>query len=141
MSEARPVRGIVVAHGAMAAGLVDAVRRIAGDETDVLIPVSNEQCSPQMLLERLGEAAGNEPAIVFTDLPLGSCAVAARKLCQDRADRTVIFGANLPLLLDFVFHRNLPLDELVPRLLAKGRAGIFCAAAPNPHANPALSRR
>jgi mannose/fructose-specific phosphotransferase system component IIA len=31
---------------------------------------------------------------------------------------------NLPILLDFVFHRDMPLDELVPRLVGKGRDGI-----------------
>jgi hypothetical protein len=31
---------------------------------------------------------------------------------------------NLPILLDFVFHRDLPVKELVPRLIEKGRAGI-----------------
>lgn len=141
MSDGRPLRGIVVAHGDMASGLVHAVRRIAGDEADVLTPVSNEGCSPKTLLEQLDQAAGDGPTIVFADLPTGSCAVAAREVCRGRRDRAVIFGANLPLLLDFVFHRDLPLSELVPRLLAKGRAGIFCVPAPDPHADPALSGR
>ncbi|MBI4538474.1 MAG: hypothetical protein HY704_03045 [Gemmatimonadetes bacterium] len=141
MSESRPARGIVVAHGDMAAGLVHAVHRIAGAEAAALTPVSNEECSPETLLARLGELAGEEPAIVFADLPTGSCALAARRLCSGRPDRAVIFGTNLPLLLEFVFHRDLPLRELVPRLLAKGRAGILCAPAPDPHADPALSGR
>ena len=36
----------------------------------------------------------------------------------------MVCGVNLPILLDFVFHRDMPLDELVPRLLEKGRSGI-----------------
>ncbi len=36
----------------------------------------------------------------------------------------VVFGVNLPILLDFVFHRDLPLEELVPRLLEKGRESV-----------------
>jgi hypothetical protein len=28
------------------------------------------------------------------------------------------------MLLDFVFHRELPVDELVERVLEKGRSGI-----------------
>ncbi|MBI4519304.1 MAG: hypothetical protein HY701_00585 [Gemmatimonadetes bacterium] len=141
MSEQTPVRGIVVAHGELAMGLVHAVRRIAGDAADALVAVSNEGCSPQKLSEDLAAVAGTGPLVVFVDLPTGSCAVAARKLCQNQEQRAVIFGANLPLLLDFVFHRDLSLQELVPRLLARGRAGICCSPATDPHGDPALSGR
>ena len=36
----------------------------------------------------------------------------------------MVCGVNLPILLDFVFHRDVPLDELVTRLVEKGREGI-----------------
>ena len=36
----------------------------------------------------------------------------------------VVSGVNLPVLLDFVFHRDMPLAALVERLVEKGRAGI-----------------
>jgi mannose/fructose-specific phosphotransferase system component IIA len=39
----------------------------------------------------------------------------------------VISGVNLPLLLDFVLHRDLPLPELGPRLVEKGRNAISLA--------------
>lgn len=117
-------RGIVVAHGAMAEGLIDAVRRIAGAPAEALQPLSNEGQGPQQLKEKLEAMAGGEPTLVFADLSSGSCAMAALVSCKESPTRAVVCGVNLPILLDFVFHRDLPLDELVPRLLAKGRDGI-----------------
>ncbi|MEQ8331213.1 MAG: hypothetical protein RH859_12205 [Longimicrobiales bacterium] len=117
-------RGVVVAHGAMAGGLIDAVRRIAGSAADSLTAVSNEGRSPQELRTILTEVAGEGPVVVFADMFAGSCGMAAFSSCRDANQRAVVCGVNLPILLDFVFHRDLPLEELVPRLLHKGRDGI-----------------
>jgi N-acetylgalactosamine PTS system EIIA component len=119
-----PVRGILLTHGAMCHGLADAVHKITGVAEEALVAVSNEGRGPEALNEAVREAAGEGPAIVFTDLQTGSCALAARFVCRDPGNRRVVFGTNLPMLLDFVFHRDLPLDELVERLLEKGRSGI-----------------
>jgi mannose/fructose-specific phosphotransferase system component IIA len=118
------VRGIVLTHGSMCHGMVDAVRKIAGAPDDALEGVSNEGLGPEDLYQMVAEKAGTGPSLIFTDLPSGSCAVAARFACRDPARRQVIFGANLPMLLDFVFHRELPLEALVERLLEKGRSEI-----------------
>jgi mannose/fructose-specific phosphotransferase system component IIA len=48
----------------------------------------------------------------------------ARRLTIDRPETAVVCGVNLPMLLDFVFHRDLPLPELVDRLVSKGKASI-----------------
>lgn len=124
MSEPVLARGIVVAHGNMAEGLVDAVRRIAGGAADALTPVSNEGLNPQELHTKLEELAGDGPTIVFADLLSGSCGMAAMVSCKDGGGRAVLCGVNLPILLDFVFHRDLPIGELVGRLEGKGRDGI-----------------
>lgn len=120
------IRGLLVAHGAMAEGMVDAVRRIAGTPPEALLPVSNEGLGPNELQQRVEELLGSDPAIIFTDLQSGSCTMAARITCGEQHPRAVLCGVNLPMLLDFVFHRELPLEELVPRLLEKGRAAMRC---------------
>lgn len=119
-----PVRGVVVSHGALAAGLVDAVDRITGLEAGVLVPVSNHGCGPDELARLVGEAASGGPAVIFADLHSGSCALAARFGCASQVDVRVVCGVNLSMLLDFVFHRDLPLDELVPRLVERGRDAV-----------------
>ena len=129
MSEPLPVRGVLLAHGEMAAGIVDAVRQITGAGPDVVVPLSNRGLSPESLAARLRELIGGVPAILFTDLPAGSCGFAARMLAREASQLVVISGVNLPVLLEFVLSRDLPLRELVPRLLSKGRASIGCAPA------------
>ncbi len=122
MSES--VRGVVVGHGQMPQGLVDAVRRIAGGAADALVAISNEGKGPEQLATELNETAGSDAVIVFADLQSGSCALAAAYTCRDAERRAVICGVNLPMLLDFVFHREEPLPELVDRLVEKGREAI-----------------
>lgn len=130
MNEPVPVRGVLVAHGRMADGLADAVRRISGLGSDEsLVPITNDGASPGELFTRVEAAIGPGPAMIFTDLQSGSCAFAGRKLLVDREDIVVISGVNLPALLEFVLHRELPLDQLVPRILAKGRAALECTPA------------
>ncbi len=124
MSEDPQVRGVLLSHGKMAEGMVDAVSKIAGLQEGALVALSNEGCDPQGLAEQVDELVGDAPAVVFTDLCTGSCALTAQLTCRDNGRRAVVFGMNLPMLLDFVFHRNLSLDELVPRLLEKGRDSV-----------------
>lgn len=139
MSDEEEVLGILVAHGAMAEGLVDAVRRIAGVEPDAILAVSNEGRSPERLEQEIDGLIGDRTAVIFTDLRTGSCALVAQLVCRDRGRRAIVFGVNLPMLLDFVFHRSLPLSELVPRLLRKGRDAIRSVPEPIARADPAVS--
>jgi mannose PTS system EIIA component len=140
MSEG-PVRGVVVAHGSMAWGLVEAVRAIADIEPDVLIPISNAGLSPVSLAEQVRGACRMMPVIVFTDLPSGSCGFAARLLTRELGSMAVVCGVNLPMLLDFITHRDLPLGELVQRLVDKGRASINSTPSSiAPNVDPAVPR-
>jgi mannose/fructose-specific phosphotransferase system component IIA len=76
-NEGQRVRGVIVGHGDMPRGLVDAVRRIAGEAADGLEAVTNDGKGPDALRRDVDEAAGDGPAIVFVDLQSGSCGLAA----------------------------------------------------------------
>ena len=142
MSEARAVRAVLLGHGGMPEGIVDAVRNITGCDTDALVPISNRGMSPEALAAAVEEVLGSGPGLMFTDLQSGSCGFVARRLTARGTGLVVISGVNLPLLIDFVMNRTRPLDELVPRLLAKGRAAIGCAPAHlEEHADRAASSR
>ncbi len=135
----RPIRGIVVAHGSMAAGLVEAARRISGVEEGALVPVSNDGLGPQELKEAILSDAAGGPAVVFTDLAAGSCTLAARVCCSEGAPLAVVTGVNLAMILDFLFHRDLPVEDLVEHVVSRGRDGVRALTAP-PNVDTALPR-
>ncbi len=120
MSE-ETIQGILVGHGKLAAGMIDAVQEITGIR-EGLLPLDNQSLTPEALEARLAELAGSGPVVVFVDLPSGSCAFAARRLKHQRPQMAIVCGVNLPLLLDFIFHRTLSLDEVVKRL--KSHVGV-----------------
>ena len=124
MSDDDQVRGILLSHGKLAEGMVDAVQRIVGVDDDVLVALSNEGHNPQGLTDSIDAVLGDSPAVIFTDLCTGSCAVTAQITCRGGGRRVVVFGMNLPMLLEFVFHRRLALEDLVPRLLEKGKQSM-----------------
>lgn len=124
-------RGIVVAHSDLADALVRAVARIAG-ASDALVPLSNETRGPDEMRRAVEAACGEGPAVVFTDLSSGSCGLAGRLAVAGGARRAVVTGPNLPMLLDFVFHRDMELDALVERLVRKGREGIGAPGSAGP---------
>ena len=127
MSEQELVRGVLLSHGKLAEGMVDAVRRITDLDEGVLTAMSNEGQSPQGLADQVDALVGNQPVVVFADLSSGSCALTAQLTCRDNGKRAVVFGMNLAMLLEFVFHRELPLAQLVPRLLQKGKEAVKTA--------------
>jgi mannose/fructose-specific phosphotransferase system component IIA len=115
----------------MAEGIVDAVRQITGIDKSALLPLSNRGLSPETLIEELrARLVSGEATIVFTDLQSGSCAVAARRLAAQLPGTAVISGANLPLLLEFAMNRATPLEELVDKLVERGRTSIVSAVSP-----------
>jgi mannose/fructose-specific phosphotransferase system component IIA len=125
MSDARPngaLLGVIVSHAAVAQALVAAVSGITGIE-GALVPVSNEGCGTEALAERLREAVGKGPAVLFVDLPGGSCLTSSARYAKQHADISVVTGVNLAMLLDFVFHRDVaPADAARRAVEAGGKA-------------------
>jgi mannose/fructose-specific phosphotransferase system component IIA len=81
MNEGEAVRAVLIGHGSMPAGLVDAVRHITGE--DAIVPISNRGMSPDSLAAAVREVVGDGPAIIFTDLQSGSCGFAARRVAHN----------------------------------------------------------
>lgn len=96
-------RAVLAGHGEFAAGLASAVTQISGRD-DVFAVVSNRGRSGEEIESALREALDALGArVIFTDLPAGSCTIAARRLQRARPDVVLVTGVNLATLLDFVF--------------------------------------
>jgi mannose/fructose-specific phosphotransferase system component IIA len=121
------ISGIIVTHGKLAEALREAAAAVAGDASHLEI-VSNDGLSQEELVLRVRDAiarAGDEGAIVFTDLGGGSCAIASRLVLRERSNVRMVTGVNLAMLVDFVLRRaDLEVDALVARLLQRGQSAI-----------------
>ena len=117
------LKGVVVSHARLGQALVEAAGAITGD-ADALIAVSNDGCGRDALLDRVQQAVGDEPCILFVDLPGGSCFQAAARLQRERATMAVVAGVNLAMLLDFVSHADDDLAAAADRAVQTGGRAI-----------------
>lgn len=121
MSE--PLRGVVVSHAGLARALVDAVERITGRQ-DGLVAVSNDGCSRESLEALVADAVGEGPAVVFVDLPSGSCLQASAHYLQTHENVAVVAGVNLAMLVDFLYHRDTTPREAAERAAATAQRTV-----------------
>ena len=119
---------MIVSHAAVAQALLTAVAAITG-VNDALVPVSNDGCDSGALTERLTRAIDARPAVLFVDLPGGSCLTSSVRLARGRTDVAVVTGVNLAMLLDFVFHRDLAPADAARRAAEAGSRAIRTPAA------------
>jgi mannose/fructose-specific phosphotransferase system component IIA len=122
------LRGVIVSHAGVAEAMIAAVESIAGVK-GALVPVSNEGCDRDALNRMLTDAVGTGPAVLFVDLPGGSCLTGAASYAHGRADLAVVTGVNLAMLLDFVFHRDQTPAAAAQRAAAAGNRAIRIPAA------------
>ena len=118
-----PLRGVIVSHAALWQALVTAVEAITGI-TEALVPVSNDGCDREALFAILAAAVGETPAVLFIDLPGGSCLTGAATYARHRPHLAVVTGVNLAMLLDFVFHRDLSPADAAQRAATAGAKAI-----------------
>jgi PTS system N-acetylgalactosamine-specific IIA component len=123
MSNVAP-KAIVIGHGDFAAGMQTAVDKITGQGASLLALSVQDRSLVQIeawLRENL-QATGAE--VVFTDLQAGSATMAARKALRDLTNVTLVVGANLPMLLDFVLSNAASPVEAANHAAERGRSAI-----------------
>lgn len=115
--------GIVVGHGNVAGALVEAAESISGVR-GALVSVSNSDCDRDTLSARVSDAVHGRAAVVFVDMAAGSCLLAVLRNLREMPDVEVVTGVNLAMLLDFLFHRELPPAAAAERAAATGARAI-----------------
>jgi PTS system N-acetylgalactosamine-specific IIA component len=104
--------------------MLSAVEQITG-RSDVFVGLTNRDLSAAGVEDALRRALDTTGAtVVFTDLPAGSCTMAARRIQRERPDLTVVLGANLATLLDFVFGIDDDPATAAQRATDKGKAAL-----------------
>lgn len=115
-------RAVVAGHGDFAAGVISAVQQIIGTGT-VFRGVNNAALDAAGLERAIASAVADSRAtVVFTDLPGGSCTIAARRVARASPGLAVVTGANLAMLLDFAL--NGAAEAAAEHAANKGRAAI-----------------
>ncbi len=113
---------IVAAHGRLASALVEAAVLIGG-RADRFLTLSNDGHDAASLYDALRTAVDQSGAtLICTDLPAGSCTMAARRVQRERPSVQVIAGVNLPLLLDLALAPDTP--GAPGALVERGRAHL-----------------
>lgn len=119
---------VVVSHGSLAAGLIDAATMIVGPQDGVAALALHPADDPAQLAGRLRELLPPPEgggALVLVDLFGASPANAAARLVRDRPDVEIVAGMSLPLLLDVLLERETASpSELAARALRAGHEGL-----------------
>ncbi len=118
MSETPVVVAVVAGHARFAEGMLSAVDQITG-RGNAFVPVSNTGLGPADLEALIASTLDRTGArVVFTDLPAGSCTMAARRVQRSRPDVVLVTGANVAVLMEFLFSAEGPLGTPVAGLAA-----------------------
>lgn len=127
------LRGLLVTHGELGHVLAATAERIVGAAGGIEV-LSNEGHSRESLAraveERLAAWHGAE-GVVLTDVPGGSCTVAALSRLAAFPHVRAVSGVNLTMLVDFLANRERAgAAEMAERLETRGRAAVRILAAP-----------
>ena len=118
-------KAIVIGHGDFAAGMQSAVDKITGQGA-ALLPLSVQERSLVQIEAWLRENIERSGVVVvFTDLQAGSATMAARKALRDLPRVTLVVGANLPMLLDFILSTAASPLEAAKHAAERGRTAII----------------
>ena len=124
------IKAVVAGHGTFAEGMLSAIDQITG-RSDLFIGVTNRDLSAQdvetLIRAKLLESGAS---VIFTDLPAGSCTMAARRIQREQPGVAVVTGVNLATLLDFAFHAEAGDADAVNHAADKGRASLVVTGGP-----------
>lgn len=126
--ERRKIGCVLVAHGKVAEGLMDAVQGILGTQSG-WATVSNVGLGLKELSAALtrtvDDLAKSCDIIVLSDMPGGSCHHVCQELARTRSGTRVVSGLNLMMLLEFFVKRDRhSIEELVALIRERGRDSV-----------------
>jgi len=101
---------VVVSHGSMAEGMMDAARMIVGEQEGIETVSLKEADAVENLMDRISDALARvdtgDGALILVDAFGASPFNASARLAVGREKTEVISGVNLPMLLELSVQRD-----------------------------------
>lgn len=118
---------VIVAHGGLAREYLAAIDHVVGGQSDIVaiaIEPNHDRGAKQSEICAAADAVDQGAGVVIvTDLFGGSPSNLSLRACQ-QANRRILYGANLPMLIKLAKSRHLPVPEAVKASLEAGRKYI-----------------
>ncbi len=120
---------VLVSHGTMANGMLEAAHMIVGDQDGMMAISLEEMDDVEGLMEKISVAVthvdSDDGVLVLVDVFGASPFNASARLAMTRDKMEVITGMNLPMLLELAIQRqDKNLDELIKIALEAGSSSI-----------------
>ena len=118
---------VIVAHGGLAREYLSAVEHVVGPQAGmraITIEDVHDRAAKQAEICVAADAVdGGTGVVIVTDIFGGSPANLSLMACAG-AERRIVYGANLPMLIKLAKSRDLPVAEAVAAALEAGRKYI-----------------
>ncbi|GGB07144.1 PTS sugar transporter subunit IIA [Allosediminivita pacifica] len=118
---------VIVAHGGLAREYLSAVEHVVGAQTGMRAVAIEADCNRTSKQDEICAAANavdtGDGVVIVTDMFGGSPSNLSLAACTP-ANRRILYGANLPMLIKLVKSRGKPVPEAVRGALEAGRKYI-----------------
>jgi mannose PTS system EIIA component len=118
---------VIVAHGGLAREYLAAVEHVLGKQHNmqvVAIDADHDRAAKQTEICVAADSVDKgDGVVVVTDMFGGSPSNLSMFACR-AADRKILYGANLPMLVKLAKSRNKPIDRAISLALEAGRKYI-----------------
>jgi PTS system mannose-specific IIA component len=118
---------VIVAHGGLAREYLAAIEHVVGHQEGIrtvsIAPEHDRSVKQAEICSAADAVDEGDGVVVVTDMFGGSPSNLSLRACAP-ADRMILYGANLPMLIKLAKSRGLPVREAVDGALAAGRKYI-----------------
>ncbi len=118
---------VIVAPGGLANEYLAAVEHVVGKQPEMIaisIAPEHDRIGKQReIAQAVAAVDKGDGVVVVTDMFGGSPSNLSLRAC-DRANRKILYGANLPMLIKLAKSRQMPVDAAVETALKAGRKYI-----------------
>ena len=118
---------VIVAHGGLAREYLAAVEHVVGPQPSLMAiaigPDDDRNGKQDEICAAANKVDSGGGVVVVTDLFGGSPSNLSLKACAP-ADRRILYGANLPMLIKLAKSRHLPVADAVRQAMEAGRKYI-----------------